>query len=718
MNAMNKTEYKVLAFFIVFMLSTAFAQAQETKELKQVEITAAKRVVKQEADRIIYDLQADPDSKGSNLLDMMRKIPFLSVDGDDNLLLKGQAEYRVFINGRPSGMMEVNLKDVLRSMPASTIQKIEVITNPSSKYDAEGLAGIINIITIKNGNNGYNGTLNLAERFPVGGPALGGSFNYKQQKLGISAFGGASQYDRPLTQNILKRISETADRTVLLQNGASNAENRSGYFGSELSYEFDTLNFLSGQINVNGGRNEFQRSQHSVLNADVNSIENYLLQNHNLTNNNSWDASLNYQRGFKRNKNQLFTFSYRYLAYRNQLNSNVLFTERINYLNPDYLQENHGGMNEQTAQVDYVQLIKGVSMEAGLKWISRHNESDFTQSIVGKGLIPDLSNDYFNDQQVWSAYNTYQFKIKNYGLKVGLRLEATHIDANFISIAAKVKQNYINLVPNVSASRKVSDLASLNFGFSQRIKRPGINKLNPFVDRSNPSFEVTGNPELKPSVINALQFGYNSNAKLAINLSVGHFWVKTLVIDVTSFDPATQITRNTFANTGDARAYEVNFNVRYPFTKAWNGSVNFNSTYSLVEANDQGQMLERDWFIYDMSVNSGYSFEKGWRLTAALNVISRKIVSLQATSNALVGTLFGVNKDIMKDKLSFSATISNPFNKFRNNIVDTNAINFNQTSLMRDYFRGYNISLNYRFGKLKEAVKKSQRGIKNDDLSN
>ncbi|WP_449440364.1 hypothetical protein [Pedobacter steynii] len=123
-------------------------------QLKDVSIVAARPLIKQEADRITYDLQADPDSKSYSVLEMMRKVPFLSVDADDNVQLNGNSAYRIFINGKPSSLMERNPKDVLKSMPASSIQKIEVITTPSSKYDAEGLAGIINIITNKAVENG------------------------------------------------------------------------------------------------------------------------------------------------------------------------------------------------------------------------------------------------------------------------------------------------------------------------------------------------------------------------------------------------------------------------------------------------------------------------------------------------------------------------------------------------------------------------------------
>ena len=171
--------------------------SQAALGLKEVKIIAAKPLVTQEVDRLSYDLQADPESKVNSVLDMMRKVPLLSVDADNTVYLKGNSDFKILVNGKPSSMMERSYKDVLRSMPASSIERIEVITTPPAKYDAEGLAGIINIITNKKIDNGYNGSLNISEKFPNGGPGFGGSFSAKLGKLGMSAFGGASSFNAP-----------------------------------------------------------------------------------------------------------------------------------------------------------------------------------------------------------------------------------------------------------------------------------------------------------------------------------------------------------------------------------------------------------------------------------------------------------------------------------------------------------------------------------------
>ncbi|RZL46150.1 MAG: TonB-dependent receptor, partial [Pedobacter sp.] len=158
-------------------------------DLNEVSITASKPIIKQEPDRIVYDTQADPESKVLSVLDMMRKVPLLSVDADDNVKLKGSGNYRILINGKPSGVLTRDPKEFLRSMPANGVQKIEVITTPPSKYESEGLSGIINIITSKKVGNGYNGNVNARMQEPFS-PGLNANLTLKQGDFGANLYGG------------------------------------------------------------------------------------------------------------------------------------------------------------------------------------------------------------------------------------------------------------------------------------------------------------------------------------------------------------------------------------------------------------------------------------------------------------------------------------------------------------------------------------------------
>ena len=278
--------------------------------LSEVNIVADKPIIKQEIDRISYDIQADPESKVLNVLDMLRKVPLISLDADDNILLKGSGDYKILINGKPSSLMVHSPKDILRSMPASSIQKIEVITTPPAKYDSEGLAGIINIITNKKIDNGYNGTVNLNYRSPVGGLGLGGSFTYKSGKFGVASYYGLNHYKYPQTTSLNSRITTGQGASDLTQSGIRHSNSKSGYIGTEFSYEIDTLNLLTAEFDINGGKfgTAFSNRYSSKTDSATTITQAYDITNNSNNDYNGYDVGLNYQLGFEHKKDQLLTF--------------------------------------------------------------------------------------------------------------------------------------------------------------------------------------------------------------------------------------------------------------------------------------------------------------------------------------------------------------------------------------------------------------------------
>lgn len=689
--------------------------------LNEVVVTAAKQIVKQEIDRITYNLQADPESKVFSVLEMMRKVPLLSLDADNNILMKGNSDFKILINGKPSSMMERNYKDILRSMPASSIERIEVITSPPAKYDAEGLAGIINIITTKKLDNGYNGSLNLSERFPSGGPGLGGSISAKLGKFGISAFGGANrQINLPIRDGV-QRITTEGQPTTLLQEGTTGSESRTAYLGYELSYEIDTLNLIAAQFNLNGNKSAGNSTQMSTLMRSDVRLQGYNLSTNRTGKGNGVDASLNYQRSFRADKNRLLTFSYRYLTYGDQQASDLSLADRVNYPLPDYRQVNDQRFAEQTFQVDYVHPIRKHQIEVGLKGILRDNQSDFqyasADSVTRQFVIQPMSSNRFrNTQNVFGGYTSYQYALKGWGLKAGLRIEETVIDADFISVDSRLKRTYFNLIPSVSVNRKFKNSSGLTLGYTQRIQRPGIYQLNPFVDRSNPNFERSGNPDLRPALVNDIQLTFSGAGKAQLNAGLGFTFFRDLVFPVSVYDSTTTITRTSYGNTGTAKLPNVFVNLNYPITKRWNVSVNSRVAYGMVQGLVNGVLIRNEGLMHNIAASTGYRLPKDWRLTANLQ-LNGPGVNLQGKTNSLVSASFSVNKDLIKEKLSIAGSINNPFRTYRENLTTTFGPDFQQTNSRWDYFRSFTISLNYKFGKLRESIKKSKRGIRNDDIS-
>ncbi|GAC1306046.1 MAG: hypothetical protein NVSMB24_15890 [Mucilaginibacter sp.] len=416
-----------------------------SSQLKEVSVTAVKPLMKQEVDRISYDIQADPDSKALSVLEMMRKVPLLTVDGNDNIQLKGSSNYKILINGKESALVAKNPSDILKSMPATNIQKIEVITTPPAKYDAEGLSGIINIITKRNADQGYN--IGFNSRFnSVFGPGYNINGTLKEGKFGMSLFAGLGSNGHQTTsfgstENIFAPNTKTTEININ-QTGINTQSGHFHYFGTEMSYELDTLNLITASLNLFGNNQTQGSNQLSMTDNQGTEQQAYTLQNTGTNSFTGLDAALNYQLGFKKSKDRLLTFSYKYSYSPNkQLNDN-LFNGRFNYplaVYPDYQQYNDAGNKDHTVQIDYASpLSKQISIEAGAKAILRNNYSNFhvddrnaaTQQFVTNDT---LTNNFNYHQDIYSLYNSYQLKFEKWTGKAGLRLEHTSLNANFIS---------------------------------------------------------------------------------------------------------------------------------------------------------------------------------------------------------------------------------------------------------------------------------------------
>jgi ferric enterobactin receptor len=696
----------------------------EAKNLKEVKVTADRPIVQLRADRIVYDIQADPESKVTSVLGMIHKIPFLSLDEDENVLMKGNSSFKVLINGKESGVFTNNLKEILKSMPASSVVRIEVITIPPAKYDAEGLAGIINIITNRKIEGGYKGNFNVYDRFPNGGPGAGGSFTAQDGKFGINAFGGGSTYTNPSTTYQNRRATTGSDASLLQQTGTSSGSGKNAYFGTELSYEIDSLNLVSGNFNISGRRHSGFTYQNSALSsADGTLLQGYDLDNINRSNGGDFDAALNYQLGFKSDKNTLLTLSYRYSQHGSNAVTNIDIGNPLDYTTPDYQQPDKENSREQTVQVDYTHPLHKIKMEAGVKAIFRNSNSDFDYLS-----LDSADNEFENDasmgntfnyvQDVLGAYNSYQFSLKKWNFSAGLRAEETYVNANFISTGTFVNRTYFNLVPSIAINHQFLGNSSFNLGFMQRIQRPGINQLNPFVNRGDPDFVSSGNPQLVPVVMNNIQLGYNTiiAKKVSIVVAATYTFFNNLVTPVTLFDPSTQITTTSYENAGKGGGVGLNINLNYSPAKFYSLSINGNAMQFFVSGTGDVAGDRMDILAGHVSLSNGFKLDGGWSANLNADYQSRAPHSIQGISNAYFSTSLSVSKTLVAGKLSVSAAVNNPFTKFRYNVTTTTSPDFLQVDETQKYFRYASFSLNYNFGRLKSGIKKNRKGINNDDV--
>jgi ferric enterobactin receptor len=395
----------------------------------------------------------------------------------------------------------------------------------------------------------------------------------------------------------------------------------------------------------------------------------------------------------------------------------------VNYPAPDYQQPDNEHTTEHTVQADLVLPVKKVNIELGVKAIFRADESNsqyLALDSVSHQYQPNqaLQNQFHYTQNVYGIYNSYQFTLYKWNVSAGARAEETVVDASFLSTSTVAKQNYFNVVPTINISRPLGD-GNLGFSFDQRLRRPGINRLNPFVDRSNPNFITTGNPDLKASAFDNLEVNYSTGngKKLSIFVAVDRIFVSDLDLQVSSFDPATQVTSAIYQNTGKGGAYTFIFNANYNPNHVYGLSINNNATYFMLNGYSGTSLISLYRWMDNLSISNNFRLDKGWNLSANLNYATVSPASLQAVTNAYLGTSFGVNKELVKNKLYIAASVNNPFTRFRNNITTTLGPNFTETNINQTYFRSASLSLTYNFGRLQSEVKKNKKGIDNNDVN-
>src|SRR5450432_189444 len=693
------------------------------KQMKEVSVVAIKPLIKRDLDGITYDVSADPETPILSALDMMRKVPLLSVDASDNIKLKGKSNYKILINGKESALMAKNPSDVLRSMPATNIERIEVITTPPAKYDAEGLASIINIITKKKIDEGYNIGLN-GRLNTVWGPGVNLNGTYKKGKFGFSGYVGYN-VRHSQTNGIGGQQNFFSDSSSIYQQGSNTAGAHNTYGNAELSFEIDSLNLLTGSFEFYTGKYSQDGNQLSNAYDGSNTLfQTYRLMSDASNDFGGMDASLNYQLGFKKDKNRLLTLSYKYSYSPNTQNINNSISDTFNFYLPNYLQYNHAGNKEHTIQVDYVNPFKKFNLEAGAKTILRNNYSNFETSnydAITKNyeVNPAQTNDFNYNQDIYSVYNSYSAKWDKWNAKAGLRLEHTTVRADFVSTSNTVNQDYNNLIPSLSMQLNLKS-SSISMGYTDRISRPDIYQLNPFVNASNPNFITTGNPNLQPEVNHNFELNYSNFSKNSLTAGLSYSFSNNSIQNVTYLQAVSSgglndtVTITTFENLGTNKNLQLNLNFNLSSVKNLNVSLNAEIAHVWLKGTYNGQFYTNDGYMGNAFLNMGYKFGKTYRVGLDAGFFSGEI-NLQGKTGPYVFSSYSFSKTFFDKRLTLAVAMNNPYSQFYTFKSTTSTPDFNQSSHNQIFYRAFALRVNFKIGKLNSDIKKNQRGINNDD---
>ncbi len=699
--------------------------ADDTKQLSEVSVTAQKPLVKIEIDKITYSLEDDPEAKTNNTLDMLRKVPMVTVDGEDKIQLKGSTNYKIYMNGKPSNLLSNNPSDVLKSMPASSVKNIEVITDPGSKYDAEGIGGIINIITVSNAMQGYTGTVraNVNTMGFYGGNVY---LSSKIGKLGLTAMYNYNYRDMDWNSSSSERVNlMNGKEKYLYQDGRSKYSGPFQYGYLEASYEIDTLNLINVGANLFNGKSK-NKSEYDVSMFDSVMGPVYTYDRNSTTKGTygSTDVNVDYQHSTSK-KDELLTVSYRY---SHSPDGNESYSEIFNTVNYPYTTsrettDNDAWTDEHTGQVDYTTpLFDKQTLEVGAKYIFRQSNSEtvrmtFLDSPDTGSAGVGTTNDFSHTQHIYSGYLGYVVKFTKVSLKAGVRAEGTDLNAEFKQTPEQnFSNNYFDVVPNATVSYQLNMSSQMRLGYNMRIQRPGIWYLNPYVNDVDPQNISYGNPNLDSEKSHNVNFNYSMfTRKFNFNASLSYTFVDNSIQSYTFIDPKLpNVTQRTYGNIGTEQRTGMfvygSWNPVPWFRFNLNGGLN----YTDIQSNNELDLKASGW-QGNVFAGAQFNLPKDFRINANGGYYSPWIM-LQGEQSSMYFTGISASKDFLKSKkLTVQVGFQEPFRKDRKYEMTTTDPSFISHSTNYNTARSLNISVSYRFGTLKEQIKKVQRGISNDD---
>ena len=703
-----------------------------TEVLKEVVVSGQKAIIEERVDRTVYNAENDNTTKGGDAADVMRRVPMLSVDLDGNVSMRGNSNVTVLINNKPSSVVASSVADALKQIPADQIKSVEVITSPSAKYDAEGSAGIINIITKKNTLQGL--TLGIDAGFGLRGSNLGLNGNYRKGKMGFN-LGGWGRAGYNVTGSF--ENNQNLGNTLNIQTAETRRNDIMGRYQLGWDYDINKSNSLAASVrfgvrNANNYQDNLLTKSYNLATAFPATlpapISTSLRQVDVADLSNTVDVNLDYTHYYKKPQREL---SFLTLFSRNNRTNNF---ENI-IQDPTELDvlsrrrnDNAAFNQEITFQADYQTPINTNQMlELGGKQIMRNVSSDYDY-FISTGTTPyvkdpngSLSNIFNYDQNVTAGYLSYTFSTKSsFSFKAGSRYEWTTIKANFAN-ATEIDTNipsYSVLVPSFNMSKKLANGKTLKLAYNKRIQRPSIQFLNPNIQAANPLNITVGNPKLDPEFTDNVELSYSTFIKgSSLNFSAFYRNTTGAIQSIREAIGNGDTLRTRFDNIGLERSYGMNFfgNVRIGKNLSLNGGSDV--LYAVLDNNLAGNArIQNEGWVVNGRLFGNYNLKNGWGLQFFSFYRGRQ-VQLQGFQGGFGTYSISFRKDFANKKGSFGLGAENFFAtsmRIRNEI-ESPAISQKSVNVLNNI--SFRVNINYRIGKMSfDQPTRRKKSVNNDDL--
>lgn len=696
--------------------------ALDVDSLDEVMVVAERTTVEIRLDKKIYSVGKDLTVRGGTVSDVLDNVPSVAVDVEGNVSLRGQDNVRILINGKPSGLVGLNSTEALRQLPAESIEKVEVITSPSARYDSEGTAGILNIILKRSKIQGLNGAITTNVGYdPSAG--ISGNLNYRTGDVNIFNTTGYSYREVPGSS-----FTNSTNKTT----GIITEENR----------EYDRIRKgLNTNLGVEWYINDSASLTTSIFYRDNNNESNtsneFLLydNNYNFIGNNTRfdpevedDKTIQYSANFTKN----FDKSGHKLSFDFQHEDST--EDENSFLTVDgTASEKVKTLEDQSRillQGDYVlPLGENAQFELGYRGNFNDQSTDYTVELIDEetnDFIVDtnLSNLFNFKEYINAVYTQYGSKHGKFSYLLGLRLENTQITIDQPTSGDFKKKNYTGLFPTVNLNYELSEDESVTLGYSRRLRRARSWFINPFPSRSSITSIFQGNPDLDPSYSGTFDLGYiNRFGKFSFNSSA-YYQHATDVFNMVSFDTGetvqingeeVQVIQRTPINLSSEDRYGFEFTLRYRASKKFNTSANFNVFRSKSEGIDpNGVDLGNENTSWFARLNSKYTLPANieWQTSMFYRGPSE---DSQNKRSGIFSTNLAFSKDVFNEKASIAFTVSDLFNT-RKRTMATETETFMSSSEFQWRKRSFNLSFTYRFNQQKKRERSGRGRNGGDDM--
>ncbi|WP_215238383.1 outer membrane beta-barrel family protein [Dyadobacter helix] len=689
------------------------------RSLEEVTIQGEKSTMELSLDKKIFNVGKDLANAGGTAVDILTNVPSVAVDVEGNVSLRGSGNVRILIDGKPSGLVSIKGASGLQQLQGSMIERVEIITNPSARYEAEGMGGIINIVLKKERKQGFNGSFDIITGQPVNYGAAA-NVNYRRKNLNFFINYTMSFRNTPGRNTIYQELYRNDSTFITQRSMTSKLKGQNNSARGGLDYYFNEKNVLTAAYTwrISNGKRFSDLNYYDYIGSMANPVSHTNRTQDETEKEPNSEYALTYKKTFNR-KGQEFTADVRYL--NNWEDSDQYYRENVYKPDgspsgiPSLFQRapNYETEKQLLFQADYVHpFAKDGKLEGGLRSSSRNMTNDYSvleQNEDGTWVnLPGLTNDFLYKERINAAYGIIANKMKKFSYQVGLRAEWTGVTTELRQTREVNERNYANLFPSVHVTYELPKQNALQLSFSRRVRRPQYNDLSPFMTYSDNRNYWSGNPDLNPEFTNAFEVGhikYLEKGSLTSSLYYRHTNGKIISIRRVE-DNGNSYTRP--ENLGTEDAYGAEFTSSFNLYQWWKLDGSFNFFRAMIDGTGLDENFQSDTYSWFVRTTSRFTLWKNTDVQFRGNYEAPQQTP-QGKRKAMATLDLAASRDILKNNGTLTLSVIDVFNSRRYRSI-TDGANFHTVSNSQGRLRQVNLTLNYRLHQAKKKPKEGMEG--------